>query len=297
MEENMPRICQPLVKLVIGLAGLCYFFITNDEVWGEAIGLTLFFASGQLQTVVKPPLSGKMLGAISSDDLLETWRIMIGIAPCMYYFYFVMYLKRYSTIYTSTICLSLLWESQIVDDLVNLLSYWLSYDLATVAKSFTRKILSMKEKSVKAFARNIVQDFLCVLCKLYKHSIMNFTKMNCFLLSQVDFASVTTSSLLESEMRNDITHKELLTGQIQKEVNTRFCTDLPLLKKECHGKIKERNPSRNSIIHSKLRMRNGYYKRQNCLTPSIPFTSSIQKSRNPLCSDVIRKQGIRIPVF
>ena len=36
--------------------------MTSDEVWGEAIGLTLFFASGQLQTVVKPPLSGKMLG-------------------------------------------------------------------------------------------------------------------------------------------------------------------------------------------------------------------------------------------
>ena len=61
MDVNKPRSFQALFKILIGWAGLCYFFLTSDEVWGEAVGLTLFFASGQLQTAVKPPLGGKML--------------------------------------------------------------------------------------------------------------------------------------------------------------------------------------------------------------------------------------------
>jgi len=294
MEEQTPRSIQPLVKALIGLGGLCYFFMTSDEVWGEAIGLTLFFASGQLQTIVKPPLSRKMLCSISSDDLLETWRIMIGMASCFYYFYFVMYLRRSTTIYTSTVCLSLFWESQIVDDLINLLSYWLSSDLATTAKSIT-KILSTNEKSVKQHGHNLVQDFLCVLCKLYKHLIMNFTKMNCFLLSQVKFDTVATNMIMLNKLRSneEVTLNELLFDQIQ----NKLCANSQSADKACPRKAKcEGTPLRDYVIGSKLR--NSCYGKNNFVPkPSIPFTTPQIKSRNPSSSVIIRKQAIRFPVF
>ena len=47
---------EKLLKTVIGWSGLLYFFFTDNQTWGEAVGLTLFFASGQLQTAMKPPL-------------------------------------------------------------------------------------------------------------------------------------------------------------------------------------------------------------------------------------------------
>lgn len=62
MEDDRPNGFQALIKVLIGWAGLYYFFLTNDEVWGEAVGLTLFFASGQLQTAVRPPFNGKLIG-------------------------------------------------------------------------------------------------------------------------------------------------------------------------------------------------------------------------------------------
>ena len=61
---------------------------------------------------------------VSSDDLLEAWRVTIGLACFIYYFYFVIYLNHSTTIYVSTICLTLLWESQIVDDTIDILSSW-----------------------------------------------------------------------------------------------------------------------------------------------------------------------------
>ena len=42
---------------------------------------------------------------------------------------------------------------------------------------------SIKVKSPKIFIRNIVQDFLCVLCKLYKHLFVNFDQISTLLLS------------------------------------------------------------------------------------------------------------------
>eukprot|EP00112_Aurelia_sp_Birch-Aquarium-sp1_P001306 Seg1137.5 transcript_id=Seg1137.5/GoldUCD/mRNA.D3Y31 product="hypothetical protein" protein_id=Seg1137.5/GoldUCD/D3Y31 len=198
-----PMIFKSFLKAFIGWTGLLYFFFTNNEVWGEAIGLTLFFASGQLQTAVKPPLEGLQIGLVSSDDFLEAWRVTIGLASFIYYFYFVIYLNHSTTIYTSTICLSLLWESQIVDDTIEILSSWLSGDMFNAARKFFQKLMALKEKSVEAFSRNLVQDFLCVLCKLYKHLIMNCTKMNCFLLSQMSqLPAATTKSVVLSEKSN-----------------------------------------------------------------------------------------------
>lgn len=71
------------------------------------------------------------------------------------------------------------------------------------ARKFFQKLMALKEKSVEAFSRNLVQDFLCVLCKLYKHLIMNCTKMNCFLLSQMSqLTAATTKSVVLSEKGN-----------------------------------------------------------------------------------------------
>ena len=151
---------------------------------------------------------------------------------------------------------------------------------------------------MKAFVRNIVQDFLCVLCKLYKHLIMNFTKMNCFLLSQVNIGTVATS-LITNKMRQneESAYPERLLNHMEKGSNKGISMDFPALNKGSQGKMKKRNiQPKNDTIGSKLK-RNGYGSKLYSLTPSFPFSSPQMKSKNPSCNVIIRKQGIRIPVF
>lgn len=297
MEDDRPNGFQALIKVLIGWAGLYYFFLTNDEVWGEAVGLTLFFASGQLQTAVRPPFNGKLIGGISSDDLLEAWRIVIGVAPCVYYSYFVLYLGNSVSIYTSTICLSLLWESQIVDDLINLLSYWLSYDMVNSTKLFTKKILTMRRKPANAFARNLVQDFLCVLCKLYKHLLMNFTKMNCFLLSKVSFDDLTTKSIIENRLKKDskMIEKDSYPNPVEK-IGSKKLTKYLSSKVLLGTKKSDALISRIGIVGSNWKLNNGFNVRYLRVMPSIPATS-VYNTKRASGIESIWKQGRRIPVF
>ena len=61
----------------------------------------------------------------------------------------------------------------------------------------TKRLMSLKQTAIKAFARNIVQDFLCVLCKLYKHLYMNCINIHYFLLSQVTYITGAALSIVK----------------------------------------------------------------------------------------------------
>eukprot|EP00794_Sanderia_malayensis_P017828 gene17828-19611_t len=178
-----------IFKALIGWSGLVYFFVAKNEAWGEAIGLTLFFASGQIQNALKPPFleSVWLSNIIDADNCLEAWRITLGLASSIYYFYFALYLNNGLSIYVSTVCLSLLWESQIVDDVINMLGTWLSCEMVPSMKFCAHNFeqLKVKFQKSKSRQRNIIQDFLCVLCKLYKHLKMNCEITSKFLITKI----------------------------------------------------------------------------------------------------------------
>lgn len=166
--------------------------------------------------------------------------------------------------------------------------------MVTSTRLFGKKFLTSKGKPVKAFARNIVQAFLCVLCKLYKHLLMNFTKMNCFLLSQVNFSTVTTKSIDENEVRENegVMTKSSLFSQMQKG------SKISSLNKVYSGKTKpEAILSRIGIVGSNWRINDGIKVRHHRLMPSIPVTSKKQVSDCTFYNKSIRKQEIRFPVF
>ena len=167
------------------------------------------------------------------------------------------------------------------------------------AKSFTHKILSMKEKAVKAFARNLVQDFLCVLCKLYKQLLMNFTKMNCFLLSQANFGIVATKSVIKNEIGDcqEALKRSVSFNPTPKEGSKNIFKNYASLSKVNSGKMKtEILVSRIGIVGSHWRINDGCNVRYHHVKLAVPVTSTYAAAKNTSCK-VIRKSGFRIPVF
>ena len=104
--------------------------------------------------------------------------------------------------------------------------------------------MALKEKSVEAFSRNLVQDFLCVLCKLYKHLNMNCTKMNCFLLSQINqnIVATTKSNVLSEKSLEKRNAKSIETRKLPKdaraETKRNVASYFATLKKEIFGSTK-----------------------------------------------------------
>ena len=164
-------------------------------------------------------------------------------------------------------------------------------------KLFTKKILTMRRKPANAFARNLVQDFLCVLCKLYKHLLMNFTKMNCFLLSKVSFDDLTTKSIIENRLKKDskMIEKDSYPNPVEK-IGSKKLTKYLSSKVLLGTKKSDALISRIGIVGSNWKLNNGFNVRYLRVMPSIPATS-VYNTKRASGIESIWKQGRRIPVF